>query len=72
MRQLAAALSALLIPIGAVKSSIKEGASKLAHAKGFATVKNYAALGLSPALPVFSRKSKNENTGAWRDRKIAA
>jgi hypothetical protein len=44
VRQLAAALMPHLIGIDRINRVFKEGASKLAHSKGFAAVKNYVSL----------------------------
>ena len=44
MRQLAAALMPHLIGIERINRAFKEGASKLAHSKGFASGKNHASL----------------------------
>ena len=40
-----------LIGIERINRAFKEGASKLAHSKGFASGKKYAALGGTPAFP---------------------
>ena len=40
-----------LIGIERINRAFKEGASKLAHSKGFASGKKYAALGGTPVLP---------------------
>jgi hypothetical protein len=53
VRQLAAAFMPHLIGIDRRNRAIKEGASKLAHSKGFAAGKNSAALGW--ILPVRAR-----------------
>jgi len=44
VRQLAAALMPHLTSIAWIDRAFKEGASKLAHSKGFASGKNYASL----------------------------
>jgi hypothetical protein len=48
VRQLAAAFRSQFF---AIQIGNHKGASKLAHSKGFAFDKNYAALGETPALP---------------------
>jgi hypothetical protein len=51
VRQLAAALQLGLMQIIANNWAIHKGASKLAHSKGFASDKKYAALAETAALP---------------------
>ena len=55
MRQLAAALKLGLTSIMAGKWAIHKGASKLAHSKGFASGKKYAALAVPAAEPKHNR-----------------
>jgi hypothetical protein len=50
VRQLAAAFTTHLHGIEWINRAFKEGASKLAHSKGFTSGKNYAALGILPAF----------------------
>ena len=55
MRQLAAALQLGLMQIIANNWAIHKGASKLAHSKGFASDKKYAALAVSAAKLIRNR-----------------
>jgi hypothetical protein len=50
VRQLAAAFMPNLLGIEWINRAFTEGASKLAHSKGFASGKNHAALGEMPAF----------------------
>jgi hypothetical protein len=50
VRQLAAAFMPHLLGIEWINRAFTEGAIKLAHSKGFASGKNYAALGEMPAF----------------------
>ena len=62
MRQLAAAFMPHLPGIEWINRTFKEGASKLAHSKGFASGKKYAALAGTAALP-----AAPEHGGGWEN-----
>jgi hypothetical protein len=55
VRQLAAAFMPHLLKIELINRAFKEGASRLAHSKGFAAGKNYTPLGVPPQTLMYSR-----------------
>jgi hypothetical protein len=59
VRQLAAAFMPHLIGIVWINRAFKEGASKLAHSKGFASDKNYTTL----CIPPPKRRSDCQQSG---------
>jgi len=73
VRQLAAALRLGLMQIIADNWAIHKGASELAHSKGFASDKKYAALGFLPATArrkcaFLSKQSHADNKSAVSDK----